>query len=100
MNVILAIGTGIEVAAEDAVKFFEELGQDASRTVSPQALLALAVLSVPLEQAVMSGVLAAASEGANIPLDITTVSLIIRCWPALQAYLKTLTIQPAKKGTP
>jgi hypothetical protein len=64
--------------------------------VSPRALMALAILAVPLGQAIESCILAGAQEGLNIPLDITSAELLVKCWPELKAYLESLAIQPSK----
>jgi len=95
-NIWVEIGEGIEVGADDFLKFCNDLKLEAQAIVSPQALIALAVLAVPVGQAVADGVAAAAQDGLNIPLDIETAQLIIQTWPALLAYLRTLKIQPSK----
>ena len=98
-NIFVQIGEGVEVGAQDFVKFCEDLKLEAEAIVSPRALIALAILAVPLGQAVASSVAAAAQDGLNIPLDVQSAQLIVQLWPDLQAYLKSLAIQPAK-GVP
>jgi hypothetical protein len=95
-NILVQIGEGIEVAAQDFVKFCDDLKLEAEAVVSPRALIALALLAVPLGKAVASSVAAASQDGINIPLDVQSAQLIVQLWPDLQAYLKTLAIQPIK----
>jgi hypothetical protein len=99
-NIFVRIGEGVEVGAQDFVKFCDDLKLEAEAVVSPRALIALALLAVPVGKAVASSVAAAAQDGLNIPLDIESAQLIVQLWPDLQVYLKTLAIQPAKGATP
>jgi hypothetical protein len=98
-NVFVEIGDGIEVAADDFLKFCDDLKLEAEAIVSPQAMIALAVLAVPVGEVVTDVTGAVAAGGLNIPLDVETAELLVQTWPALIAYLKTLKIQPAKGKT-
>lgn len=95
-NVLVAIGDGVEVGAQDFLKFVDQLKLEAQAMVSPRALLALAVLAVPLSQAILDATAAAAQDGLNIPLDVETAELLIQLWPDLKAYFNTLAVQPPK----
>ena len=96
MKVFVEIGEGVEVAAKDVVKFFDSLAADAEALVSPQALLALAVLVTSLAPVVTDATLAAAQDGLNVPLDMETAALLIQTWPKFSAWVNTLKIRPAK----
>jgi hypothetical protein len=98
-NVFVEIGDGVVVAAKDFLKFCDDLKLEAEAVVSPRAMTALAVLAVPLGQAVTDATAAAAQDGLNVPLDMETTELMIQTWPDLLAYLKTLKIQPTKGAT-
>ena len=97
MNVLIKIGEqAVEVAAKDFLTFVDDLKLEAQAIVSPRALLALAVLAVPLGTVIADATAAAAQDGLNIPLDVETAELLIQLWPQLKAYLNTLAIQPPK----
>jgi len=96
MNVLVEIGAGVEVAAKDFLKFCDDLKLEAQAVMSPQAMLALAVLAVPVGQAVTEISGAVAAEGLNIPLDVESAELLVQTWPLFLNYLKTLKVQPAK----
>ena len=99
-NVLLAIGEGIEVAAKDALDFFEQIGKDVVVVMSPRALIALSLLAVPVGEAVATSAAAAAQDGLNIPLDAEAAQLIVQLWPDFMNYVRALSIQPPKGKTP
>ena len=96
-NIIVNIGKKIEVDAEKLLLFIEKMGQTAEKVVTPQALIALAVLAVPVGEAVAVSLAAASQDGLNIVLDEEAARLIVSLWPALQIYLKTLAIHQIDK---
>jgi hypothetical protein len=95
-TVFVKIGEGVEVGADDLAHFFEDIGAEAKAAVSPRALIALALLASAAEPVVIDALAAAAQDGANIPLDMETLTLLMQLWPEFKAYLATLTIQPSK----
>jgi hypothetical protein len=104
MNVVLAIGKGIQVDAQDAANFFDTLGKDiageAKQIASPKAMLALAILATAMVPAITDGMAAAAQDGLNITLDATTLQLLIKLWPDFTSYLNALAVRPvASKST-
>lgn len=99
-NVLIEIGKGVEVAAEDALAFFERIGQVAEAAASPRALLAFAVLLSATGPVILDATGAAAAEGLNIALDLQTAALIVNLWPELDAWAKTLAIRPATPAAP
>jgi hypothetical protein len=102
INLFVDIGEGVEVGAKDLADFFDEVKAVAEAAVSPQALIAMAILAESIGQVVADATAAAASDGLNIPLDAETVQLIIQTWPEFKAYIQTLAIRPAapKPATP
>ena len=97
MNIILAIGAGIEADAGDVAQFFEHVAADAKAVVSPQGLLGLAILAGVVLPAIESGASAAAADGLNFTADASTAALLVKLGPALKAYFLSLAVQP--KGT-
>lgn len=100
MNVILAIGDGIEADAKDVAKFFETLGQDVRNVFTPRGLLALAMLAAPVAEAIAVTGAAAAQDGLNIPLDVESAELLVDLWPDLKASMNTLAVKPAQTKPP
>jgi hypothetical protein len=94
-NIIVDIGKGVEVTAKDFLGFLDKVKEEGELALSPRAMLALSVLGVAVGQAVIASVSAASVDGLNITLDLEAASLIIKTWPSLEAYLKTLAIRPA-----
>lgn len=96
INIFVKIGEGVEVAADDFVKFCEDVKLEGQAILSPRAMIALAILigaAIPVATDVAAAI---AQDGLNVPLDMETASLLIALMPDLKAYANTLTIQPVK----
>jgi hypothetical protein len=90
-NILLKIGKGIEVAAEDVIKWDKDAANYLVR-VSPTALAALAVLLAGVEKAATD----AATDATN-PLTIlltghAQIADFLAVWPELKAFAVTLGI--------
>ncbi len=103
MNVFLEIGDGVEVATKDAIAFTDSLIATAKgelkAALTPRALIALAILAGAVGEAVIETAAAASADGLNVTLDATAAQDIVKCWPDLTAWINTLAIRPATKGT-
>jgi hypothetical protein len=81
---------GIEIAAEDALKWLS--GANKAMQATPAVIAALATLIGAVEKP-LSELAGAAANPLNIPLDVQTVADLKAVWPQLQAFLKTLGIK-------
>lgn len=99
-NILLPIGKGIVADAKDVETFFEKLGSDVKAAVSPQGLLALAVLAGVVMPVITEGAVAVSADGLNFTADVTEAELLIKLAPALKTYFSTLALQSAKGNNP
>src|SRR5580658_360095 len=89
-NILVNIEKGIEIAAEDALKWLT--GADKALHAAPEVVAALATLAGAVEKP-LSELAGAAANPLNIPLDVQTVADLKAVWPQLQSFLASLGIK-------
>jgi hypothetical protein len=89
-NILVNIEKGIEIGAEDALKWLTGAGK--AMHAAPQVVAALATLVGAVEKP-LSDLAGAAVNPLNIPLDIQTVSDLKTVWPDVKAFLGTLGVK-------
>jgi hypothetical protein len=89
-NIVLNLEKGIEIGAEDALKWLT--GANTALHTAPEVVAALATLIAALEKplADISGV---AANPLNIALDIQTVNDLKAAWPAVRQFLTTMGVK-------
>lgn len=89
-NIVLNIEKGIEIGAEDALKWLT--GANTALHTAPEVVAALATLIAALEKplADISGV---AANPLNIALDIQTVNDLKAAWPAVRQFLTAMGVK-------
>ena len=89
-NILLNIEKGIEVGAEDALKW---LGKAHSAlSAAPAVVAALATLASAVERP-LTELSAVAVNPLNIPLDIQTAEDLKAVWPDVKTFLGTLGVK-------
>jgi len=89
-NILVNIEKGIEIAAEDALKWLT--GANKALKAAPQVVAALATLIAAVEKP-MAELAGAASNPLNIALDIQTAKDLKAVWPEVKAFLVTLGVK-------
>ena len=89
-NIMVNIEKGIEIAAEDALKWLT--GANKALKTAPQVIAALATLIGAVEKPI-SELAGAAANPLNIPLDIQTARDLQAVWPDVKAFLATLGVK-------
>ena len=89
-NILVNVEKGVEVAAEDALKWLT--GASKAIQATPAVVAALATLVGAVEKPI-SELAGAVANPLNISLDIQTVTDLKAVWPQLQAFLVTLGIK-------
>lgn len=89
-NIIVNVEKGIEIAAQDALKWLT--GANKALKAAPQVVAALATLFGAIEKPI-SELAGAASNPLNIALDIQTAEDLKAVWPDLKAFLATLGVK-------
>ena len=89
-NILFNIEKGIEIAAEDALKWLTGAGK--ALHAAPKVVAALAILVGAVEKP-LSELAGAAANPLNIPLDIETVNDLKAVWPDVKAFLTTLGVK-------
>ena len=89
-NILVSIEKGIEIGAEDALKWLA--GANKALTATPQVVAALATLIAALEKPLADGA-AAAQAPVNIALDIRTVQDLKATWPAVKQFLASFGVK-------
>ncbi len=89
-NILVSIEKGIEIGAEDVLKWLA--GADRALHAAPQVVAALATLIGAVEKP-LADVAGAAQNPLNIALDIQTVKDLKATWPAVKAFLVTLGVK-------
>jgi hypothetical protein len=89
-NILVNIEKGIEIGAEDALKWLS--GANKAMQATPAVVAALATLVGAVEKP-LSDLAGAAANPLNIPLDLQTVTDLKAVWPQLQAFLGTLGVK-------
>jgi hypothetical protein len=100
-NILVNIEKGIEIGAEDALRWLS--GANKAMQTTPAVIAALATLIGAIEKPLselagaiekpLSELAGAAANPLNIPLDVQTVADLKAVWPQMQAFLKTLGIK-------
>jgi hypothetical protein len=89
-NILVNIEKGIEIAAEDVLKW---LGKAQSViAAAPGVVAALATLVTALDKPLMDLSVVAANP-LNIPLDLQTATDLKAVWPDVKAFLATLGVK-------
>ena len=89
-NILVSIEKGIEIGAEDALKWLK--GADKALTVAPTVIAALGTLFGQIEKPI-TDLAAAAANPLNIPLDIQTANDLKAVWPDIKQFLSTLGVK-------
>lgn len=89
-NVLINIEKGIEIAAEDALKWLT--GANKTLQAAPAVVAALATLIGAVEKPIAE-LAGAASNPLNIALDIQTVNDLRAVWPDVKTFLTTLGVK-------
>jgi hypothetical protein len=89
-NILVNIEKGIEIAAEDALKWLT--GANKALQAAPEVVAALATLVAAVEKPI-ADVAGVAANPLNIALDIQTVSDLKSAWPQVKAFLETLGVK-------
>ena len=89
-NILVNIEKGIEIGAEDALKWLT--GAKKTLSAAPGVVAALATLVGAVEKP-LSDLAGAAATPLNIPLDVQTVSDLKAVWPDIKAFLASLGVK-------
>ena len=89
-NILVNIEKGIEIAAEDALKWLT--GANKALHAAPEVIAALATLMGAVEEP-LAELAGAAANPLNIALDVQTVTDLKAVWPQVKAFLVTLGIK-------
>jgi hypothetical protein len=89
-NIFVNIEKGVEIGAEDALRWLS--GANKALQAAPAVVAALATLIGAVEKP-LSELAGAAANPLNIPLDVETVADLKAVWPQLEAFLKTLGVK-------
>jgi hypothetical protein len=89
-NILVSIEKGIEIGAEDVLKWL--MGAERVIHAAPAAIAALATLIVALEKP-LAELAGAAANPINIPLDIQTAKDLKASWPQVKAFLSSLGVK-------
>ena len=90
-NILLGVEHGIEVAAEDVLKFLTGV-KDLTSKVDPDVIAGLGVLLGTVAKAV-EDVSAVAANPLNFTLDAATVQDLKAVWPALVKFAASIGIK-------
>jgi len=89
-NILINIEKGIEIAAEDVLKWLG--GANKALKAAPHVVAALATLIAAVEKP-MAELAGAASNPLNIALDIQTAKDLKAVWPEVKNFLTTLGVK-------
>ena len=89
-NIVLSIEKGIEIGAEDALKWLN--GANTALHTAPEVVAALATLIAAVEKP-LAEVVGAAHDPLNIALETQTVTDLKTAWPAVKQFLGTLGVK-------
>ena len=89
-NILVNIEKGIEIGAEDALKWLT--GADKALHAAPAVVAALATLIGAVEKP-LSEFAGAAANPLNIALDVQTVTDLKATWPQVKLFLGTLGVK-------
>ena len=90
VNLVVDIEKGVEIGAEDALKWLT--GADRAIHAAPAAIAALAILVDALDKPLLdcAGV---AINPLNIPLDIQTATDLLAAWPQVKTFVGSLGVK-------
>lgn len=89
-NILVNIEKGVEITAEDALKWLT--GANMALHAAPQVVAALATLIAAVEKP-LAGMAGAALNPLNIALDMQTVQNLKSTWPAVKDFLGSLGVK-------
>ncbi len=89
-NILVNIEKGIEIGAEDALKWLG--GADKALHAAPEVIAALATLVGAVEKP-LSELAGATANPLNIPLDVQTVTDLKAVWPEVKGFLGSLGVK-------
>jgi len=89
-NILVNIEKGIEIGAEDALKWLT--GASKALNAAPAVIAALATLVGAVEKP-MAELAGAAANPLNIALDVQTVTDLKAAWPDVKKFLGTLGVK-------
>ncbi|HUB30094.1 MAG TPA: hypothetical protein VL967_10365 [Terracidiphilus sp.] len=89
-NILVNIEKGIEIGAEDALKWLT--GANKALKAAPAVVAALATL-IGAVQKPLSELAGAAANPLNIALDVETVTDLKAVWPDLEAFLNSIGVK-------
>lgn len=89
-NILINIEKGIEVAAEDVLKWLT--GANRTLQAAPAVVAALATLIAAIEKPITE-VAGVAANPLNIALDVQTVKDLKAVWPQVKQFLITLGVK-------
>jgi len=89
-NILVNIEKGIEIAAEDVLKWLSGAGK--ALYAAPEVVAALATLIAAIEKP-LADVAGAAQNPLNIALEAQTVRDLKATWPAVKQFLTTLGVK-------
>ncbi len=89
-NIVLSIEKGIEIGAEDALKWLT--GANTALRTAPEVVAALATLIAALEKP-LADITGVAANPLNVALDIQTVNDLKAAWPAVRQFLTSMGVK-------
>jgi hypothetical protein len=89
-NILVSIEKGIEIGAEDALKWLTRA--DHTLQAAPTVVAALATLIAAIDKP-LTEMAAAAANPLNIALDIQTVRDMKAAWPQVKQFLSTVGVK-------
>lgn len=89
-NILVSIEKGIEIGAEDALKWLTRA--DHTLQAAPTVVAALATLIAAIDKP-LTEMAAAAANPLNVALDIQTVRDMKTAWPQVKQFLSTIGVK-------
>jgi len=89
-NLVVSVEKGVEIGAEDALKWLT--GANKAVHAAPAVVAALAILAVAMEKP-LSELAGAVANPLNIPLDIQTAEDLRAAWPEVKLFLGSLGVK-------
>jgi hypothetical protein len=89
-NILVNIEKGIEIGAEDVLKWLT--GAEKVLFAAPKVIAALAILAAAMEKP-LAELAGAAANPLNIPLDIETATDLKAAWPDVKTFLQSLGVK-------
>lgn len=89
-NILVNLEKGVEIGAEDALKWLT--GANKALHAAPEVIAALATLAGAVEKPI-ADVAVVAANPMNVSFDIQTVNDLRSAWPAVKQFLATLGVK-------